>query len=85
MRPSDGGKLFALCIVAETDTGWNILENKCDPSFDSKRKEQANRFKKLMTIPQLMKRKNKFSGVSPWKRVKSHIVVVIISQKFHLT
>jgi hypothetical protein len=38
------GKLFALCIVAETDAGRNILENRCDPSFDSKRKERANRF-----------------------------------------
>jgi hypothetical protein len=39
------GKLFALAIVAETPVGKEILQQRCNPEFDSKRKERATRFK----------------------------------------
>jgi hypothetical protein len=38
-------KLFALALLAETPVGRNILRQRCDPEFDTKRKERANRFK----------------------------------------
>jgi hypothetical protein len=41
------GKLFALAIVAETPVGREILQQRCNPEFDSKRKERATRFKKV--------------------------------------
>jgi hypothetical protein len=35
------GKSFALAILAETEVGRQILESRCDPVFDMKRKKIA--------------------------------------------
>jgi hypothetical protein len=38
------GKLFALAIVAETPVGRKILNQRCNPGFDLRRKVQAKQF-----------------------------------------
>ena len=38
------GKLFALSLIGETEVGRKILSDRCDPTFDNRRKERARRF-----------------------------------------
>jgi hypothetical protein len=39
------GKLFALAIVAETPVGREILNQRCDPDFDLRKKKRARQFR----------------------------------------
>ena len=40
------GKMFLLSLLMETPRGRKVIETRCDPDFDAKREEIANRFKK---------------------------------------